>query len=213
MSALEPTSTPRVGSSTIRMRGSRASHLASSTFCWLPPDRLRTCAGRSAWRCAGLDVALGDLRASPGVESSAVVGIGLEIRGDDVGDDAEIDEEPAVLAVLGQHRDARRHGIRGASGDRAWPSTNGARRDRPHPEDRLADFGATGAEQSGEADDLAIAERERGGDDPAADSCATSRATLHPLARDGGRARRRAPADHHRDQSLVGRVAAVSHRR
>ena len=40
--ALAPTSMPRVGSSRIRMRGSRASQRASTTFCWLPPESLRT---------------------------------------------------------------------------------------------------------------------------------------------------------------------------
>ena len=38
ISALAPTSMPRVGSSMMRMRGSVASHLPSTTFCWLPPD-------------------------------------------------------------------------------------------------------------------------------------------------------------------------------
>ena len=40
-----PTSMPRVGSSTISSAGLRASHFASTTFCWLPPgerpDRVR----------------------------------------------------------------------------------------------------------------------------------------------------------------------------
>ena len=36
-SALVPTSMPRVGSSMISSRGSVASHLAMTTFCWLPP--------------------------------------------------------------------------------------------------------------------------------------------------------------------------------
>ncbi len=37
MAALAPTSTPRVGSSTIKSLPPRASHLAKTTFCWLPP--------------------------------------------------------------------------------------------------------------------------------------------------------------------------------
>src|SRR5690606_33319698 len=37
-----PTSMPRVGSSRMSSRGSRISQRASSTFCWLPPLRLRT---------------------------------------------------------------------------------------------------------------------------------------------------------------------------
>jgi hypothetical protein len=32
----------RDGSSTITMRGRRATHLAMTTFCWLPPDRFST---------------------------------------------------------------------------------------------------------------------------------------------------------------------------
>ncbi len=39
MAALAPTSTPRVGSSKSITPGSSASHLASTTFCWLPPER------------------------------------------------------------------------------------------------------------------------------------------------------------------------------
>src|SRR5690606_23197434 len=41
-SALVPTSMPRVGSSTISTFGPVASHLASTTFCWLPPDSVFT---------------------------------------------------------------------------------------------------------------------------------------------------------------------------
>src|SRR5262249_5619351 len=37
-SALVAMSMPRVGSSTISRDGCRPSHLASTTFCWLPPD-------------------------------------------------------------------------------------------------------------------------------------------------------------------------------
>ena len=41
MPALAPTSTPRVGSSKISTPGWVASHFASTTFCWLPPERKR----------------------------------------------------------------------------------------------------------------------------------------------------------------------------
>src|SRR5829696_1386140 len=41
-SALVPTSIPRVGSSTISSFGPVASHLPSTTFCWLPPDSVPT---------------------------------------------------------------------------------------------------------------------------------------------------------------------------
>ena len=42
MSALVPTSMPRVGSSRISRRGSVASQRARITFCWLPPLRFLT---------------------------------------------------------------------------------------------------------------------------------------------------------------------------
>ena len=48
-SAFVATSTPCVGSSRNRIRGSAASHFESTTFCWLPPERLRTtCRGETA---------------------------------------------------------------------------------------------------------------------------------------------------------------------
>ena len=42
ISALAPTSMPRVGSSMMRMRGSVASHFDRPTFCWLPPESFPT---------------------------------------------------------------------------------------------------------------------------------------------------------------------------
>ena len=42
MSCLAPTSTAWVGSCSTSRSGSPASHLPSSTFCWLPPDRVPT---------------------------------------------------------------------------------------------------------------------------------------------------------------------------
>ena len=40
ISALDPTSIPRVGSSKKRTRGRARSHFARTTFCWVPPERL-----------------------------------------------------------------------------------------------------------------------------------------------------------------------------
>ena len=41
-SDLVPTSMPRVGSSTMRILGSVASHFARTTFCWFPPESADT---------------------------------------------------------------------------------------------------------------------------------------------------------------------------
>ena len=48
ISAFEPMSTPPVGSSSTKMSGSALSHLPITTFCWLPPESVRTAASREA---------------------------------------------------------------------------------------------------------------------------------------------------------------------
>ena len=154
ISALAPTSMPRVGSSRISSRGSVASQRASSTFCWLPPD---SCAiGVSASRgldAERLDVALA--RARPGsardrlrhmprracsarmmfsrTESSATM--------------------PSVLRSSGQKPRPRRIALRAAS--RAAPrlpsiaQAAAGRRGRA-PNSSRASLGAARAEQAGE---------------------------------------------------------------
>ena len=42
ISAIAPTSTPRVGSSKMTMRGFCTSPLPITTFCWLPPESSTT---------------------------------------------------------------------------------------------------------------------------------------------------------------------------
>src|SRR5206468_2539764 len=42
ISAFAPMSTPCVGSSSMSTTGLIESHLASATFCWLPPDKVST---------------------------------------------------------------------------------------------------------------------------------------------------------------------------
>ena len=42
ISDFEPMSMPDVGSSSTRISGSAESHLAMTTFCWLPPESVAT---------------------------------------------------------------------------------------------------------------------------------------------------------------------------
>ena len=133
--------------------------------------------------------------------------VGRQVRGDDVGGDREVDEQAALLAVLGQHRDAGSHGVRGAARPQlAAVDQHAAGLDRPGAEDRLADLGAPGAEQAGEADDLAVAQRE---------GCRDHRSggEVADLERDGGVRRGAAriglegelAPDHQRDQLAMRR--------
>ena len=70
-SSLAPTSMPRVGSASTRTLGGQVSHLASATFCWLPPDRLRAAARPSAAGSQRLDMPAGDVAPRPGPQQQA----------------------------------------------------------------------------------------------------------------------------------------------
>ncbi|MNY46558.1 hypothetical protein D3C86_1817470 [compost metagenome] len=54
--ALEPMSMPLVGSSRMITFGLVASHLAMTTFCWLPPESVPTSWSRDAARRSSLEV-------------------------------------------------------------------------------------------------------------------------------------------------------------
>ena len=83
-----------------------ASHLASSTFCWLPPDRLPT-----IWCTLGVAMRSSStkLLASASALRSEKLAPGRNLgknRGGDVVDDVHAEEQAGRLAVLGHHADA-----------------------------------------------------------------------------------------------------------
>ena len=149
---------PRVGSSRISRLGWRQSQRARITFCWLPPDRLRT----------GV-VGLGVLMSRRRIISSTTRALAPRVehaqpreqgqRGQqDVVAHAERRDDALGLAVLGDepmpgaHGVARRADAAAAAvhGDRAGLGAVGA-------EDRARQLGAARAEQPGQAHDLALA--------------------------------------------------------
>ena len=82
-STFAPTSMPRVGSSSTSARGERASSRASSTFCWLPPDRVP--AGRSDVRWPDVervDPAERELALSRRPDPAQDAALGLQGEGD-----------------------------------------------------------------------------------------------------------------------------------
>ena len=110
ISALAPTSMPRVGSSRISSRGSVISQRASSTFCWLPPLRLRTGSSGSAGRMLQrLDVLVDQLVLAPPGQRPGPAAGGLQ-REDDVLPHREVLDEALGAAVLGAERDVVAHG-------------------------------------------------------------------------------------------------------
>ena len=162
ISAFAPTSMPRVGWSRISTRGAGISHLASSTFCWLPPDSvLVSCSipvATTRIRPAKSSASFASARA---IDHAEPVGEAAQHRQRLVRPDRELEHEPLVVAVLGQERDAELQGIlRRARSDRAAVDADLAAVGPGDAEQHLGDLGAAGADQAEEAQDLARAQIE-----------------------------------------------------
>ena len=161
ISALAPTSMPRVGSSMIRMRGSVSSHLPSTTFCWLPPESWpTTCSGPRARMPSCLIEAAARCASAAEVDEDAA-GDAAQRRHRDVLADGHRPDQALQAAVLGHVGDAEVAGLaRRGDGDRAAVELDRAGGRRGDAEDRQRELGAAGADEAGEAEDLAAAELE-----------------------------------------------------
>ena len=160
-SAFVPTSMPRVGSSTISSFGPVASHLPSTTFCWLPPDSVPTLSlsrwyfscSRAAHSSASEFSSL--LRISPSARERA------QARQRRVARDREVHHEPLLAAVLGHEADAGAHrGERAAAGQALARHLDVAGVGLVDAEDRARHLAAPGADEPGQRDDLAGADLE-----------------------------------------------------
>ena len=165
-------SMPRVGSSTIRIFGSSASQRASTTFCWLPPERFRTICSGLAMRIRGVLEALDQLALRAARRRSRTSAEAAE-RGHATGCCGRPGEEQRLLlAVLGHEADAVPNRVAGERiADRRAVDRTLPRSDRSAPKMAAGDLGPARAHQPGDADDLAGA---------------------HATGRDVARARRRA---------------------
>ena len=157
MSCLAPTSTPLVGSSRSSTPGRRGSHLASTTFCWLPP--LRLSGGTS------IDAALMPQRVSRASHSPRsrpswrTQPVARRFpRQQQVLADRQVEEEPLRLPHLGLQHDATADRVgRRLRRERLAIHAHRARVGAMQAEDGLDDFGAPGADEAEQADDLALA--------------------------------------------------------
>ena len=107
-SALAPTSMPRVGSSRMSTLGLSASHLASATFCWLPPDRRLTgdVEQRRPNRTAGHGTTRPP-RVTAARSTSPAARHPVHDAHRDVVADRHVQEQALALAVLGDVADAQ----------------------------------------------------------------------------------------------------------
>ena len=161
-SARAPTSTPRVGSSSSSSRVSPSSQRPTTTFCWLPPDSVRTgrrtSRGRRSRRL-GDPGRLGPLLAGVGEADRGVAGEGGQRH---VAVDRLAEQQRLALALLGRHAHAGPYRGADTPGRSALPFMHDPARLRPaRAEDGLQQLGAAGADQAGDADDLAGVDGQR----------------------------------------------------
>ena len=132
------------------------SHLPTTIFCWLPPDRLDAGAPRRAVLMRrSLDLPVGVLGLGAPIEREAP-GQPVEDRQVEVEVDAEIEAQPLVAAAFGHQREPARDRIGlPADRDRLALPDDLAGCLRVAPEQRLHEFAAPGADQPVEPDDLA----------------------------------------------------------
>ena len=181
-----PTSTPRVGSSSSSTSQPCSSHRASTTFCWLPPESVRTGrVGRAVARELRGHVAD---RGQLGVAAEEARPREPAQRGSEtLRDTGSVSSRPWLLRSSGQRPTPAR------TADRTEPPAAHARARAPSPpsaagaEHGLQDLRAPRPDQAGEPDDLAGPHREEtSSNSPGRESPSTSSTT----APDGVRARR-----------------------
>ena len=114
---------PRVGSSRISTRGLIASHLPSTTFCWLPPDRFTTCWWMDGVLMRKRATSASATRRSARAVEQAQARVAVRRPGSDVFcGDRHRQHQAVPLAVFGRQehaaRRSRRAGARGAKAGR-----------------------------------------------------------------------------------------------
>ena len=191
MSALAPTSMPRVGSSRMISSGAVASQRASSTFCWLPPERLPTRALGSAGRTPSASmysVTTASLLRAPQLAEPAAPGLDAE---HDVLADREVGDDALGVPVLRRERDAVADRVpRGGDPRRLAVDLDLAGVGPVGAVEQPDQLGPPGAEQPGDPDDLAVEDVEVGRLQHAAPAHARSRAAPASPERSMSRARR-----------------------
>ena len=152
---------PRVGSSKMKMRASPASHLPSTTFCWLPPLSSRTgCVGVALTRSSST-IGAGERGFAP-PRQHAERRQPAAVRQRDVARDGQAGDQALALRSSG----SRPMPLRNRVGRAAKPDRRGRRRSsRPGVEavgagEHARQLAAAGAEQAGDAEHLAGVQRE-----------------------------------------------------
>ena len=156
MNSMLPTSRPRVGWSRTRSFSGRSNSRATTTFCWLPPDRVAT------GSAAGADVEGDDAVHRIARDGSLVAQHPVAVRrtvvaGEhEVVGDAERQDEPEPLAVRGHEADAGLGHAAGTQPRHILPvECHMAARDLPETDDRLDHLVLAVARHARDTQDLA----------------------------------------------------------
>ena len=179
---------PRVGSSKMIARGCIASHLASTTFCWLPPESVPTSVATPGARMPRRRRSVSASAALRAAVDQAHPRQRRQLRQRDVLGDGEVEHDARGLAVLRHQVDALRRSRRAASRPATAPPVEPDRppSSRVDAEDRPRQLGPPGADQPGEAEDLAPPHREV--DRARPDSVAVAKPAISSSGSPGGAA-------------------------
>ena len=144
------TSMPTEGSSTISTRTPAASHFATLTFCWLPPESSPTgCASDGVLTSRRSMAGAARSRTVRSASSPARFARPAPQRHPDVVEHRVGEHEPLALAILAHVADPVRADGLGHRADRDLPAVhaNRAGRDGPVTDDRLRELAAPGADE------------------------------------------------------------------
>ncbi len=150
---------PRVGSSKIRTLDCVKSHFARTTFCWFPPLRFWTgCSTRGRLDHQVLDV-LHRRALLLALVHEAELRDGVQVRQCDVLAHGHAEDQAERLPILRHEADPELDRVLGrADVDRLAVQGDLARVDRVSAEDRPREFGPSCADESREAEHLALAD-------------------------------------------------------
>ena len=156
ISSRAPTSTPRVGSSRIRIFGGCSIHLPTTTLCWLPPESVAIAASGLLALIANPSIARLDDGVAPLVVGQAAAGPQPRPRQRQVEADGLRHHEAVALAVLRHEGDSRGPRVRRTAQPHGTsPDGNFAGRGGHEPGEHVRQFRPARADQSRQAQHFA----------------------------------------------------------
>ena len=164
MAAWAPTSTPRVGCEAISTFGSPLISRPTISFCWLPPDSDEASTSMPGVRTSYWSTIRWVSLRAPDRSIHGPLTLGASVWWPRIrfSHKRRVEQQAVPVPVLGDVADAVLPAApRGPAREVLADQVDGARRQRPHPHDRLDQLGLPVALDAGDAEHLALVDRER----------------------------------------------------